>query len=392
MQTERSASPSRRRRRYPIGVALTMLIVLALNLVAAPSDATSTTSGWLASTVTADGSVIDPYGTDPSIDWTVNVALALSASADQVDALGRSADYIRANASDYLTSGSSDPAGHIAWLILLATRIGDDPREFGDAHLDLISALRDRFGVEEDGLFGTVDIYTSTSTQALAILALLAAGAGVETGAVDWLLQQQCTGPVGQLGAWQGHRAAVSPGVLEDCLPTSSAAYERADSATTSLAVLAIAAWRNGGGSDPAVDAAIDPAISGAVSWLRSMQATTGTAAGGFGQYVGDPADPNSTAMVIVAASALGLDPSSWTVTGGDPLSSLRSWIISSGPDTGALSSPYSAGSADLFATYQGLWGIVETFPFGPIVLPVAVPTPDPEAPTPELVTPRFTG
>jgi len=376
----------RRPRRVLAALCLVLLGNLLVSWPASPSIAAGTTSGWLASTVGPDGSVIDPYGSDPSIDWTVNVALALAAAGDQSDALDRAISYIRTNADAYLTSGTSDPAGHLAWLILLATRVGDDPGDFGDSHLDLLAALQDRYGVEEPGLFGTVDVYTSATTQALAILALLASGSEVSPDAVDWLLQQQCAGPLGQAGAWQGHRAAVGAGALEDCLPTTSAAYERADAATTSLAILALGAVRTRAEGAPGVDDAIDLAVG----WLRSMQAASGPAAGGFGQYVGDPSDPNSTAMVILALAATGIDASTWTVPGGDPVSSLGSWVITVGSDAGAMSSPYSAGSADLFATYQGMWGIVQTFPIAAEEPPVTGPgTPEP---TIEVMAPAFTG
>ena len=92
------------------------------------------------------------------------------------------------------------------------------------------------------------------------------------------------------------------------------------------------------------------------------MQDTTaGAAVGGFGQRPGDLADPNSTAVVIQAIVAAGQSPTSgWTAGGGNPLSSLESWIIASGADAGALASPFSAGFADLFATYQAVWGLAE--------------------------------
>jgi hypothetical protein len=341
----------------------------------------------LASNVGADGSVLDPYGTEPSIDWTINLALALAASGEQPDVLVRMLDHIRSNADEYITSGTSDPAGHLAWLILLATRSGEDPTDFGGTHLDLVTALRNRYAVAEAGLFGTVDVYTAATNQALSILALIASGAEVAPDAIDWLLAQQCTGPAGQAGAWQGHRAEATPGVLSDCLPTSSAAYERADAATTSFAVMALAAWRARGHVAPGVDAS----ITAAVDWLRSMQARTGSAAGGFGQYVGDPADPNSTALAILAIISAGTDPATWTVTDGDPVGSLRSWIITTGPEAGAFRSPYSSGSADLFATYQGLWGLAGSpFPLDPLGIPAPPPVVT-EAPT-DVVTPSFTG
>ena len=78
-----------------------------------------------------------------------------------------------------------------------------------------------------------------------------------------------------------------------------------------------------------------------------------------------------------------------WRLGGGDPLSSLASWVIVSGEDSGALSSPYSSGGADLFATFQGHWGITQ-FPLSsrPVV---PVDTPEISAETENLV-PVFAG
>lgn len=347
----------------------------------------SATAAWLAAQVAPDGSVLDPYTSDPSVDWSVNVALALATTSGQTEALSRAMGHVEANAEAYITSGTSDPAGHLAWLIILAEATGRDPRAFGPTSIDLVDRLIARYGVTETGLFGTVDEYTPVTNQALAIIALTAAGEGVDDGAIDWLLSQQCDGPTGHIGAWQGHRGIGLPGSLVDCLPTTSGAYERPETGSTSYAVQALVAVRDSG----YVNSRLDDAVDAAIDWLRSVQATSGTAPAGFGQYVGDSSDPNSTALVILALLAAGVDPATLVVDGADPFTSLMSWVKLSGPDAGASQSPYSSGAADLFATFQVMWGIsADPFPVDVDVPFIGESGPGVDGPAP--IAPAYTG
>jgi hypothetical protein len=342
-------------------LVLALLAAIFMPSATAAGDDGSATASWLAAQVRPDGSVLDPYTSEPSVDWSVNVALALATTSSQTEALDRAMGHVETNAEAYIISGTSDPAGHIAWLIILAAATGRDPRAFGPTSINLVDRLIARYGVTESGLFGTVDEYTPVTNQSLAIIALISAGEGVEEAAIDWLLSQQCDGPTGHSGAWQGHREIGLPGSLADCLTTSSTSYARPETGSTSYAVQALTAVRASGYSN----SRLDEAVSAAVDWLRGMQSTSGAAIGGFGQYVGDPADPNSTALVILALVAAGVDPTTLAVDGEDPFSSLMSWVKLSSPDAGAASSPYSSGAADLFATFQVMWGIsADPFPF----------------------------
>ena len=352
MSITSTTSPTARRWRWRVvAISTALLMALAPSLLGASSaSAARSTSSWLAGQVSDAGSVIDPYGTDPSVDWTVNVALALIAAGDQGPALERAVAYIEANAGAYVTSGTSDQAGHLSWLILLAMFTERDAHSFGIDGLDLVAMLQARYGIAEPGLFGTVDDYTPVTNQALAIIALRAAGATVPAGAIIWLRLQQCEAPAEQAGGWQGYRPELTPGVLADCEPVSSAAYNRADAASTSFAMQAIADLIG-------VD---DPAIAAGVAWLHRLQSPSAPAAGGFGQYIGDTSEPNSTALVIQALRATETFDQDWSLGGGDPALSMYSWVIVSGDDDGALASPYSSGSADLYATYQGIWGVLQ--------------------------------
>jgi hypothetical protein len=342
-------------------VALVLVPVLgAAPATAAASPQAEAASAWLATLVGPDGAVDNPYAPGaPSLTWTVNVALSLATTGNEPDAQRRALGYVAADVPGYIAEGTSDPAGRLSWLILLVEATGGDPTDFGTPAVDLVAELQGRYGVAEPGLFGGVDDYTPVTNQSLALLALSAAGVTPPSEAVDWLVAQQCDAPASAAGAWEGYRAP-SGGGLEPCEESQATAFTSADSNSTAFAVEALELV---GRTGP---------VPAALSWLRGMQDGTGAAVGGFGQRPGDVADPNSTALVIQALVAAGESPSgaAWQAGGGTPLGSLQSWIVASGAEAGALASPYSGGFADLFATYQGVWGLAE------VAFPLPVPTP----------------
>jgi len=388
-------TPTRHRRGRTVAAAF----AVALALLAAPfvggapasavaSPQAEAASAWLAGLVGPDGYVANPYSTEPSLTWTANLAVSLATTGNEPAALQRALDLLASEVDAYIAEGTSDPAGRISWLILLVDATGGDPRSFG-GH-DLVADLATRYEVAEPGLYGVVDDYTPVTNQALAILALAAAGEPIPTDALTWLLDQQCTAPASAAGAWQGYRGPDGGG-LEPCQESTALNFTSADSNSTAFAVQALQAI---GTTDP---------VGPALTWLAGMQdATPGPAIGGFGQRPGDIADPNSTALVIQAIVAAGQSPTGggWTVDGGNPLTSLQSWIITSGDEAGALASPYSGGFADTFATYQGVWGLAQVaFPL-PVPTPSAPTTTTTTAPTPttdgstrpDVVNPAFTG
>jgi hypothetical protein len=333
----------------------------------------------MADQVAADGSVINPYSMVPSVDWAVNVALGLAAVGTQPEALGRAMSYIGSNVSNYVNGGTSDVAGRNAWLVILAYATGRNPRAFGTPATDLVAGILARYEVSESGLYGsTGDEYTPVTNHALSLIALTAAGEAVPADAVNWLEEQQCPAGNSAAGAWEGYRARVL-GLLAACAE-SGAGYDSAESASTSLAVQALVAV---GATD---------AVPAALGWLSELQSFTGTAPGGFGQFIGDSSDPNSTALVVQAISAAGGDPDAgpWLVNGESPMTSLKYWVIQSGPGAGALASPYSSGEADIYATYQAVWGLTRTmFPF---VEPLPVSTTTSVDQVVDVATPSFTG
>ena len=388
--------PHHRGRRTTVLGLLALVAALLVPLVgagsanAAASPQAEAASSWLATLVGPDGSVDDPYSGNPSLTWTANVAISLATTGNEPAALQRALDHLATDVDGYIAEGTSDPAGRLSWLILLVDATGGDPRAFG-AH-DLVADLQARYEVAEPGLYGVIDDYTPVTNQSLALLALTAAGVTPPTAAIDWLVAQQCTAPASAAGAWEGYRAPAVPGPgLEACEESLSTNYTSADSNSTAFAIQAL------------VVVGTDGPVADALGWLDGMQDTTaGASVGGFGQRPGDTSDPNSTALVIQAIVSAGQSPTDagWTTGGGNPLSSLESWIVPSGDEAGALASPYSAGFADTFATYQGVWGLAQA------AFPLPVPTPSepttttaPASPTTEpaaveavTVSPAFTG
>ena len=381
----------------PVVLALVATIVPVLG--AHDARAASTTSGWLAAQVAPDGSVIDPYSSTPSVDWSVNIASALVLAQDQTDALERAMGYIERNADTYLSDATSDVAGHLSWLILLAVGTGRDPRSFGASSIDLVSLLESRFGIGEAGLYGAVDAYTPVTNQSLAIMALIAAGREVPTQAIEWLLRQQCLPPADSFGAWQGHRAQTG-GVVDDCLrSTLFERFDRPETGSTSFAIMALSAVAEDLAHRGLDTTEITASIVVGTTWLLTQRVTDGEAAGGWGQYPGEWADPNSTGVVMMALRATGADPAGdpWTLPGGtNGVTSLAHWVIAAGPDVGAYASPYSGGDADLFATFQSLWGVSgRSFPYlvdAELTPPPVEPAPPATDESPIAMTPVFTG
>ena len=358
-------------------VACSLTRGLAVSVSATPSATARTTASWLAAQVQPDGSVISPYTALPSVDWTANVALALAPAGTEPAALGRAMGYLRTHVTDYVTGGTSDVAGRLAWLILLAHTMGDDPFAFGTPATDLVTLLQARYGVDDPHVYGLVDDWTPVTNQSLALMALHVAGVTPPADAVQWLVDQQCTVPSSADGGWQGYRAPVGAG-LAPCRNPGPGLIDAPEVNSTSFAIEALIAL---GVTGP---------IPRAISWLEDLQSAGGTNPGGFGQCPGDDADPNSTAVAIQALVAAGVDPSTRILAGHDPVSSLAGWVISSGPDAGAMASPWSSGSADLYATYQGEWGLL----LAPLPFPYTTPIPPTTttAGPPAPVAPAFTG
>ncbi len=301
---------------------------------------------------------------------------------------------------EYVTSGGADLPGRLGYLILLVDATGGDPGAFGSPSTDLVQRLQDLYESTEPGFYGAPDPFTAVTDQSLAIMALLAAGEAVPAAAVSLAhrpaVQRRCDAGIG--GGWLGAvpcRRRWRPARLRG---PDAGTFTGPETNSTAFAVEALSAV---GTTGP---------VPGALDFLRSAQTTSGAGVGGFAFYPGSFADPNSTAVIIQALVAAGEDPTgaAWTAGGATPLDSLASWVVPAGDaDAGALASPYSGGFADLYATYQGVWGLTLTAvpvhhaglgaePTTPTTTAPATPVTEAPGPSPSVVavqtSPAFTG
>jgi hypothetical protein len=295
---------------------------------------------WIAGQQNADGSIGTPA--TGLLSTTANGILALAAT--HVDATGAQAalHYMEANANSYINNSSStdnaDGPGQLALLILDAHAMGVDPTNFGGTNLVARLLATEQTSGSDAGLFGTegqLNIYAAgTYAQGLAFTALKAAGQTANAAAIGWLTAQQCAN-----GGWVIPNQTIGQGCTDD--PSSGAGP---DNQTTSLVLQGLAA-------QGAVTSAIE---NSALSFLTGGQEADGS----WSYYPNSVAqhqqsDSQSTGLVIQALLALGLSPTSsrFASSGQSPVSALLSFVVPSGPDTGAVA--YQGATADIGASIQ---------------------------------------
>ena len=208
------------------------------------------------------------------------------------------------------------------------------------------------------------------------VIALQAVEATPPAAAIDWIVDQQCSGgtnPQSSLGGWQASRTTTGNS-LDDCSAPDPLNYSGPDTNSTAFAIQALQYL---GRTAP---------LAAAATFLQNAQATSGPSAGGFPWFAGGDVDANSTALVLQAITAMGQIPSAWSVGGATPLAVLESFQLSSpASDAGSLFASWNPGVPDLLASYQGVWGLsLSAFPF-PVLAGRTVVT---EA----LAAPAFTG
>ena len=210
--------------------------------------------------------------------------------------------------------------GEAAKLALAAVAADADPYDLGG--LDLIDALWESYsgtlGIFVAGSFSA----TTTSDQALAMLAVAAVQESVPAAAVSTLASWQLAD-----GSWAWN-------------PSSTFG----DPDTTALALMALLA------SGRAHTAAVVDAVEAAVEYLRSDQ----LADGGWGW---GSASADSTGMVIQALAALGYVPATWTwvtASGGNPQAALQGLQLPGG------AFPDWQGAPNVMATAHALPGLAE--------------------------------
>ncbi len=311
-------------------------------------------ASWLARQLTPTGYV--PSSTTPGqadLEATANTVLALASAGVDPSGARTALGYLGSHLNQYVTVGSADGPGQLALLILDAHALGVDPRTF--AGTDLVARL---LATEQpSGLFGSQDpTFDGAFRQGLSLAALAAAGVigspQADT-AIGWLTSQQCPD-----GGWTSDITVANP------CNGDPAMFVGPDTNSTALAVEGLAAQ----------GALTPPSAAKALAFIAGAQ----DADGGWGFFpntagAAGSTDPDSTALVVQAAVALGQSPSGplFVKSGGDPMSALLSFQFTSGPGRGALYFPGSP-TPDVLATYQGvpaLAGVavpfVATFPAG---------------------------
>jgi len=325
-------------------------------------SATRAAAQWLAAQLTPQGYVPNAPGSGvPSLSFTANTVLALSAANVDLAGARTALTYLEGHVDAYVTQDGSDGPGQLALLILDAESLGVSPTTFGGTNLVARLLATQQTSGADAGLFGTAaQLGTPVSPgydagsydQGLALQALAAAGVrgtAPVTAATAWLLAQQCTD-----GGWSFSSQLIDTCVVNPDTPSGP------DTNSTAQAVQGLVA-EGALGSGPS---------AGALSFYTGGQ----DADGGWSYYPNSVAypgttDPDSTAQVIQALVALGRSPSSATFTKGtaNPVSALTSFQLTSGTDAGALYYPPAPAPGDLTATYQAVPALAGlASPFGP--------------------------
>ena len=304
-------------------------------------------TSYLASQFNSSGYIPGSGGT---VDYSDTIAsdTDFAATHTYLSLARLSMNYIAANLNSYVVTPYGDGPGQLANVIIAARALGLDPTNFGGVNLiSRLLATQQTSGVDS-GMFGSetelANYDAGAYEQGLALSAL--AYAGVTTGtqvqaAVAWLQPQQCSN--GGF-VFQSNANSACSG-----LPSN---YAGPDTNTTSVAIEGLIA--QGG-------------LTSAARTLAINYFTTGQDSdGGFGYYANvnnalgsSNSDTDSTALVIQALTAMGLDPASaqFTVGGSNPLSYLNSQqITTSGSGFGEFG---YQGTPSLLATVQAILGVV---------------------------------
>jgi hypothetical protein len=320
---------------------------------AQPTRSADGAATWLSRQVTSDGfieSTITPG--QPDLGTTAQAVLALAAVGQGGTQVAAMDTYLAGHVDDYVKVGGSDGPGQLGFLILDAVATGQDPTSFGGTNLVARLTATER----PNGLFGSQDAtYDGAFRQGTALLALAAAGTTTDSGANNWLLDQQCDD-----GSWTSFRADTSV----PCPPVDPSTFTGPDTNSTALAALGLAAQ--------AVTPTNDP-----VPWFNNVR----TADGGW-SYLGDPTgitDADSTGLSMAALRVL---TGAMDTDGEAALSRLQVDCTGDPADQGGIA--FEADPKGLLpnglATAQALFGLSDV-PLPIVNATIAAGTTDPCAP-----------
>ena len=311
------------------------------------SSARSATS-YLASQFNASGFI---PGSGGSADFSSTIAsdIDFAATNTYLGLARQSMNYIASNLNSYVVLPTyGDGPGQLANVIIAARALGFDPSNFGGVNLiSRLLATQQTTGVDS-GMFGSeaeLAAYDAGAyDQGLALSAL--AYAGITTGtqvqaAVSWLVPQQCANGGFNFQSNAGGACSGTP-----------ASYSGPDTNSTAVAIEGLVA---------------QGALTSSARSLAVRYFTTGQDSdGGFGYYANvggslgtSNSDTDSTALVLQALSAMGIDPTGtqFTIGGANPPSFLNSQQIST---TGSSLGEFNyQGTPSLLATVQAVPGLI---------------------------------
>lgn len=275
-----------------LSVILTLLLatLMACSSPAREETAVSRALDWLRSQQGDDGSI--PNDVAGAYNGTSQAVLAIVAGNQDPDAWRSSEDN---SPLDFLVSqaitqtDTITETGTTAWLTLAVVAAEENPRDFGG--VNLVQRLQEDY----DPATGQYGLAGDVPTQALAMMAVRAAGQTVPVTATDLLKGWQDPG-----GGW---------GFAHPCLTESGCAIDVDNTALVLQALIA------------AGEPLTSTVVISATGFLKGQQEEDG----GFQSW--GTSNANSTAWGIQALIAAGHDPAGvdWTKNGHTPVSFLLS-------------------------------------------------------------------
>lgn len=256
--------------------------VLAL-IVAVPTQAASKTkrariaARFVASQQAANGSIV----TFSVVGSTADAVMSFVAVGRGKGAIQEAISFLRGKVKDDKVA----TVGVASKVLMAAYAAGKDPTGFG-AH-DLVAQIEN--AEQPDGRFGEIE-FSYVYDQALALLALDAAGIDPSAAAVAWLENAQCGD-----GGWQFDQPS-GPNDDEECFDeTDEIDFNTTDSNTTALAIQALEVSEVSEGSE-------DVVVGEAFGYLEALRDPKHD---GWGYTATFPTtDANSTSLVIQAYAA----------------------------------------------------------------------------------------
>jgi hypothetical protein len=324
------------------------------------TGAAQSAAAWLGAQFNTGGFIPLSGSTAPDLPSTVNSVLALAGAGVDASTANNAVQFLEANSASYISANGSDGPGQLSLLILDAHALGVDPATFGGTDLVARLLATEQTTGPNAGRFGTdaqvPNFNASPFDQGLALAALKAAGVTADTAAISWLQGVQCPS-----GGWTAPDNVSNPCGGDPTLGNGP------DTNTTAVAIEGLVAQ----------GALTSTVQTSALTFLETTQDSDDAGWGFEPNPSQSPAnsDPNSTSLVIQALLSMGLSPTSATFTrnGATPVTALLHFVVPSGPDAGAIASPFGSPTAgNLLATYQTVPALAGlTFPFNTPPAPI---------------------